>query len=325
VPTRKYSFPWGSVEKQKVSKFPSEVAGVIYYGGKAGDLGDWVIDNLPPKFTTFVDLFGGGGSITFKLVDRLLRYHRVIEHYEKTDDALSGKVIVYNDIGNVANLFRCLRDFGDELYTALYLTPFDRSEYMLCRDTWPSCLLKALESGRKEDYIEWARRWYVTVQVGFSHEEIGTGFKVSKSINAARQFAHRVDDLPYFIDNLHYVAIEKGDYKRVIDLYDSPTTLFYADPPYVSESRVRQDAYMNEMPADKQMAMLQHLKECKGQVVISGYHSDMYDKELEGWRVIERTAISGIANNRQQEDRGMRTEVLWLRERQHGLWTFEGT
>jgi DNA adenine methylase len=319
MPRKNYKFPWGEVRKKQVAKDKSPLA-IIYYGGKARDA-RWVIDNYPPNWNVHVDLFGGGGSVTFELCNQLIKRQEVSGEYVKTDDTLGNKVLVYNDVGNVTNFLRCLRDFGDELYTALYLSPFSREEYMLCRDTWASSMLRALESGEKDDWVEWARRWYINTQVGFSHEELGTGFVVSKTINRARGFANRVDDLPYFTDNLRYVSIEKGDYARVIDLYDSERTLFYADPPYESSTRVRQDAYLNEMDAEQQRAMLHRLKSVQGQVVISGYHSDLYDTELEGWRIVEKTTASGIANVKQQEDRSSRTEVLWIKEKQHGLWT----
>jgi DNA adenine methylase len=308
VHTKKYSYPWGE-KKVAVSRTEAQVP-ILYYGGKAG-IAEEILDKFPPGWSTVVDLFGGGGSVTFRLAQML---------GENTK-----KLVVYNDIGNVANFMRCLRDYGDETYMALSLTPYSREEYLNCRNGWGSQLQKALESGLKDDYIEWARMWYTQTQIGFSHEEFATGFKVSKTVNAARSFSDRVDTLPSFVELLKNIIVEKGDYNRVLELYDSDSTLFYADPPYVQETRNVQNrtAYLNEMPEQQQITMLERLCEVKGQVVVSGYHSELYDEKLKGFRkVTMKTKKVGIVNsNNNKEDRTTRTEILWIKEKSHGLWS----
>ena len=76
----------------------------------------------------------------------------------------------------------------------------------------------------------------------------------------------------------------------------------HADPPYLLATRSGKQ-YRHEMTDADHEALLAALKAHPGPVILSGYHSPMYDSELSGWNIIERKAYN------QNGDR--RTEVLW--------------
>jgi DNA adenine methylase len=57
------------------------------------------------------------------------------------------------------------------------------------------------------------------------------------------------------------------------------------------------------MTEQDHLNLLEALKAHKGMVILSGYHSDMYDYELKGWAVVEQDSYN------QNSDK--RTEVLW--------------
>ena len=94
------------------------------------------------------------------------------------------------------------------------------------------------------------------------------------------------EELPLIIERLREVQIVNGDGIDVIRRWDSPDTLFYCDPPYVSETRASPDVYDCEMDDEAHRELAEVLKSCKGKVVLSGYRSTLYD-ELYG----------GIADN----------------------------
>lgn len=285
----KLSFPWGKVALPKPSDNRTPV---VYYGGKSRDA-DWIIGNMPPH-DTFVDVFGGGGAITFR-------------------KPLSNTV-VYNDIGNVSNFFRVLREHGEELTRRLYLTPFSREEFLHCASTW----MDVMNSG---DEIEWARRWYVTVSQGYTHEENGRTWRVSKQVSTAEVYSRHVDELPYIIEKLKSIQIEHCSFEKLIPLYDIPEALLYCDPPYLSETRASLGNYMNEMSEEKHREFLEMVTRCKAQVIVSGYDSDLYHSYLGKWRIARKTALSAIQNSSSIKNRASRTEVLWIKEHRHGLWS----
>jgi DNA adenine methylase len=60
-----------------------------------------------------------------------------------------------------------------------------------------------------------------------------------------------IEAMPEIGERLLRVQIENRPAIDVIRLYDSPTTLFYCDPPYVHETRGDSKAYGYEMSDDE--------------------------------------------------------------------------
>src|SRR6266446_585486 len=278
---------------------------LIYYGGKSRDA-DWIISNFPAGWSTLVDVFGGGGAISFRV-------------------GMRGKTIVYNDIGNVCHFMKILRNHGDELYRRLYFTPYSRQVFEAARDNWPAKMVgyknETDEEKRLEYGLEWARQWYVTVSQGYTHEEYSDSWKNTATVNCAESVANHVDDLPGFVDRLRRMVIENTDFAKVIPQYDRPETLFYCDPPYMHDTRVSTGNYENEMTAERHIELLLSIKNVKGQVVLSGYSHSLYEEQLKGWRRVSKSAKSSIQNLSSMDGRGDKTEVLWIKEHAHGLWS----
>lgn len=304
----KAKFPWGKVRVERQLDRDSTTP-LIYYGGKSRDA-QWIINNFPPH-STFVDTFGGGAAITFA------KRPSVVD--------------IYNDIGNVANFLRVMRDHGGRLYQVLYQTPFSRQEFYYCRDNWPSQLerYKDLVGGEKgtvssreavDAAIEWARMWFVVINQGYTHEENSDSWRVVKQVDGASGFRNHVDDIPFLMKRLREVVIENMCFSKLIPLYDLPGTLFYCDPPYYDDTRASHGNYLNEMTHDQHVELLSMLNEIQGQAVVSGYDSELYNDMLSGWRTIRKTAKSAIQNSKSLKDRGDRTEVLWIKEHAVGLW-----
>lgn len=296
--------------KKVVPKEKRTVTPIVWYGGKSRDAAA-ILSQFPPH-DTFVDVFGGGGAITFAKTPSI--------------------VDIYNDLGNVSNFYKTLRERGEELYEALYLTPFSREEFYNCKEEVKEILSKygPDENGNANykamddvEKLEWARCWYVVVMESFSHEENATSWKVMKTGDQASGWNTHIDELPRFIERLKSVVIENLDVMKVLKLYDKPDTLFYLDPPYVAETRAEgaRKAYAHEMPLDKHQQMLNYLRyNLQGQAVVSMYDHKLYNEMLEGWRRVEIVHPSMIKNS-SAKDTGSRTEVLWIKEHRYGLWT----
>lgn len=77
----------------------------------------------------------------------------------------------------------------------------------------------------------------------------------------------------------------------------------YLDPPYVLSTRTRKQ-YTVEMEDQDHQELLEILNQSKAKILLSGYDSDLYNKQLKNWERVEflATAEHGLS----------RTEVLWM-------------
>lgn len=300
-----YSLPFEEMPKQPSNEKRTPL---VYRGGKT-TLTSWIIPYFPPH-KIFVDVFGGGGGITFA------------KGPSEND--------IYNDIGNVSKFFRVLQLHGDAVYRRLYFTPYSRDYFYECCASVDSLLELAESEGKPENYtakdiwIDWACKWYISLTQSFRREEDDDSWLVSKSVNAAKVQASHIDDFPQIISRLRNIIIENKDFAIILKNYDGKDTLFVMDPPYVPDTwEAEKGGYRNIMPKERHEELLEMACGLKGQVIICGYPSHLYDSRLtekRGWKRVSKTRKGGIKNSSQEA--GDRTEVLWLRTHHgEGLWT----
>ncbi len=210
---------------------------------------------------------------------------------------------VYNDLdGEVVNVFRMVRERGEELARAIELTPFSRGEFQ-----------HAYKPARGP--LEKARRTIIRSFQGFGsdsvHSSHRTGFRSNSTRSGttpAHDWRNFPDALRAIIERLRGVVIERRDATEVMLKHDAPATLHYVDPPYVHSTRCRVDAargYRHEMTDEDHRKLAQVLGSLKGMVIVSGYHSVLYDELFAGWRRVEKETHADGALER--------TEVLWMR------------
>jgi DNA adenine methylase len=95
----------------------------------------------------------------------------------------------------------------------------------------------------------------------------------------------------------------------VIRQQDGPQTLFYLDPPYLHETRSTTKEYgEHEMNEEAHAELLNAINNCKGNVMISGYRSELYDDWLGGWTRHDFDLPNNAAAGKTKE---RETEVLW--------------
>jgi DNA adenine methylase len=257
-----------------------------YHGGKFM-LANWIISHFP-ECRIFVDLFGGGGNI---IMNKEPCYAEV-----------------YNDRWDiVVNVFRVLRDpiKAKRLEELLRLTPYSRTEFLATSDANITTI---------EDDIERARLTIFRSFAGFgsaaTNSEYATGFRANANRSGttpAHDWANYPQHIEKFTQRLRNIVIENKDYRSIIKQQDSKETLFYADPPYVHETRNMKRgnaAYAHEMTNKDHIEMCKIYKDIKGMVIISGYDNKIYQKHLKGWRMETKETFSDGA--------GERTECLWI-------------
>lgn len=255
-----------------------------WYGGKT-KLAKQIVELMPPH-TTYVELFGGSGAVLFAKP--------------------SAKVEVLNDLNaDVVNFMRVVRDptLSKQLVDQLRLTPYARDEHECCRR----------RGGDEADEVERARCFLVRVRQSRNGIVDGT-WRYARDGGDVTPFVNSIDLIAPACERLQGVRIENRDFEPLIKTWDSPQTLFFADPPYVSSTRVSKQAYRHEMEDADHERLLDQLLGIKGMVILSGYASETYDQRLDGWERIEvaTKCWSSPSDGGSDRQKGDRTEIIWV-------------
>lgn len=266
---------------------------LLQYHGAKFRIAPWIISYFPPH-RVYCEPYGGGGGV-------LLRKE-------------PAEVEIWNDLNDdVVNLFCVLRDKSKavELLKNLALTPYSREEFKL---SYLPC---------NED-VERARR--IIVRSFFS---VGTdaattwrksGFRTYTNLEKIGKAPVQVwknypDALAAIIERIQgRVIIENRDALKIIRQHDSADTLFYCDPPYPFSTRADKGAdYSHEMTDEQHREMATVLHSCVGNIVLSGYPCDLYDRELfPDWHRVERETIVGSTKSNKEGKKRVSIEVLWM-------------
>lgn len=246
-----------------------------WHGGK-WRIAPWVIGHFPPH-KIYVEPFGGAASV-------LLQKPRCPTE-------------IYNDLdGDLVTLFRVLRDQPGALADALALTPYARDEYAACYEP-------------ASDPVESSRRFVARSFMGQSSkgavQRSGFDTRVNPDgfVSRVRSLHAMPEEVLVIAERMAGVVIENAPASVLLERHDDPKSLFYVDPPYLPETR-HGKMYRHELTTADHRALLAHLRELRGMVVLSGYPSPLYDDALPDWRRVEREALADGARPR--------IEVLWI-------------
>ncbi len=252
----------GGKPAAKVLPRPRKSIAFGWYGGKYSHL-DWLLPLLP-EGRHYCEPFGGSAAV---LLNRA-----------------PSPIETYNDIdGEVTNFFRVLRSAKDELIESIGLTPFSREEFYI-----------ALSSGGEPvSDMERARRFFVRARqarTGLAQTAtLGRWANCKQTSRAGMsgvvsRWLGSLETLPEIAARLLRVQIENRPAIEVIKLYDSPDTLFYCDPPYAHSARRDSRAYGFEMSEEEHRRLAAVLRECDGNVAISGYRCELMTDLYRGWK-----------------------------------------
>lgn len=231
---------------------------------------------LMPPHRSYLEPFFGSGAVLFN----------------KPPSAIE----TVNDIdGDIVNFFQVLRVRPDDLAEAISLTPY-------ARDVFDDA-----HENRGADPFDRAYRFAIRSKMGHGFKTYQkTGFKIDV---AGRQGAYACrywNRMPQLVvdlaERLKEVQIENRPALELIHRFNYDNVLIYADPPYLLNTRGGKQ-YRYEMDEQDHLDLLDALRQHKGPVILSGYPSEMYDRELKGWARITRKSYNQNADQR--------TEVLW--------------
>lgn len=250
-----------------------------YYGAKWGQ-SEWIQSHFP-NHIHYVEPCGGSGAV-------LTTKRR-------------SKIETYNDLDEeVVTFFRVLRDKPAQLVYAISHTPWSRQEFELASTHDPT--VSDLETARRF----WVRQAF---SFGAGPANPGKGMRVNIHDVKSEPFKDLIRLRSRLLDvskRWRSVQIESADMYNIFDRYDGETTLFYIDPPYVSDTRNKSNQYKFEWSDEDHGIFLDRVKGLKGFVVISGYRNEMYDDALliDEWASIDQE-FTGQSGSR-------RVETLYL-------------
>lgn len=252
---------------------------VIKYPGSKWSIAKKICSLLPPH-KSYLEPYFGSGAVFFK------KPRSPIETVNDLD-------------GDIVNLFCCIRDKTNELAEAIYYTPYSRSVYDA------ACAIQHDIA----DPVEKALQFYIKMQMGHGFRTNGeiVGWKNDiqgrEKAYAAKDWAELPDKLLVFAERLRGVQIEHRPAVNLIERFNFENVLIYCDPPYMLNTRHGKQ-YAYEMTDADHEELLFLLNRHRGPVILSGYHSELYDRELRNWKMLELEAYSQVGSKK--------TEVLWM-------------
>ena len=125
----------------------------------------------------------------------------------------------------------------------------------------------------------------------------------------ASSWMSAVEGLSDVAVRLKRVVILNDDATKVIRSQDGPKTLFYLDPPYLHETRATTADYEHEMSNEQHEELLDLINRCKGQVLLSGYPSKLYQTKLKSWNYKD-IQIDNKASSAKKKPK--MTERIWM-------------
>jgi DNA adenine methylase len=255
-----------------------------YYGGKFSHL-DFILPLLPTSYQHYCEPFGGSAAV---LINRE-----------------PAPVETYNDLdAEVTNFFGCLRDDGDELVRQIVFTPFSREELVIAHRN---------EIGLSP--LERARRFFVRArQTRTGLAQTSTEGRWAHCVLTSRagmagavsRWLGSVEGLAEIVQRLQRVQLENAPAVEIVRRYDSPSTLFYCDPPYPHQARGDSKAYGFEMTDAEHEQLSEVLHSAEGAVAVSGYQCALMDKLYGDWIRVDSPAH--LCNS----SKTSRVESVWM-------------
>lgn len=269
-----------------------------YYGGKSW-LAKHLISLFPEDYTytTFVDVFGGGAHVV-------------------TQKAKTTRIEVFNDKdADLANFMLIMAgDQREELKCRLRALPTSRYLFEKWQDEWFS-------GKRPSSDIERAVRYYYIQRMKIvPHPNEKSGFRSSKVKCPARDYQNSINNIDRFADRFREIIIEKKDFRDIIDMYDSPSTFFFADPPYRNNEHLYSGAFQRQDHID----LSKRLADIQGKAMVTYYAHPLILDLYKDWRLVTiDAAVGGVTKRALGQVRNRKTEHIFMNyqeERQLTLW-----
>ena len=268
---------------------------ISYIGGKAR-IGKWIRDYIPEDVETYVETFSGMFWVFFNL--DLIKYPNL-------------KTVVYNDFNPLnTNLFRCAKDY-DTLWDVLKQYPCQTLGESVTPEIYGD-KFREYQSEIFSDDLEITdeNRFQIAAKYVYVLTQVFSGSKPETSSFIDYKGKYRCKIL-IFMDKLkkpeyraHFnkiTFVENLDFQDVIEKYDSPTTYFYADPPYWKT----ENYYSNhDFDREDHERLAKSLKSAEGKFSLSYYDfellSEWFPKDEYTWETKEFVKAAAASKGKTQ-------------------------
>jgi DNA adenine methylase len=236
--------------------------------------------------------FGGKGKVAKHIIARFPKHKVYVEPFGGAAHVIASKEPaaneVYNDIdGNVVNFLLVLREKPAELTQACETLPYSRELY---------------ERWRREkmptDPFERAVRFFYLNRSGIAKGNgpgcMNTGWRhsVNPRQNPARSYQSACQRMQAFANRMKHVMIERLDFRKIIEKYDTEDTLFYVDPPYIGRERYYAGGFTES--DHRELALM--LNAIKGKAIVSYYDDPLLGELYTGWRKESFQSFKQVVN-----------------------------
>lgn len=257
------------------------------HGGKYY-LASWIIENFPPNYEelTYIEPMCAGASVFL--------------------NKKQSKEEILNDLDKgVISILKSLRDEPKEFIDRVKRIRYTERAFKMAQNKATTSIL---------DYVDQAINEYMLrrmsrggMKKAFAWSERKRGGKPG-DVNAWETI---IDELPFVAERLSKTTILNTSVFNVFQNWDEEDSLTYLDPPYLPNTREQNSTqiYDYEMSVDDHITLLNMAKNARGKVIISGYSSPLYSRNLKGWRVKKKNVPN---NSGQSKTKERRVEVLWM-------------
>lgn len=257
------------------------------HGGKFY-LASWVIEHFPEEYQelNYCEPFCAGASVFLN------------------KDTSKEEVISDVDEGVVC-VFKALRDESKEFLSRIKRTRYTERAFKMAQ--------KRSES-EFDDYIDHAVNEYILRRMsrgGLKRAFAWSDRKRGGQPGDVNAWQTMIEQLPLIAKRVQGSTILNKDFIEVFKVWDEEDTLFYLDPPYLHSTRTEgsTNLYENEMTVEDHINMLHLAKNARGKVVISGYASPLYNRNLEGWKCKKKNVAN---HSSQSKAKKRRVECIWI-------------
>lgn len=231
----------------------------IPYLGSKYKFADFIINNLPSDYETYVEPFGGAFSIYFELENREKNWY------------------VYNDINEYNYLV--IKYLSENKFIEYFKNIFvDKEVY-----------LKIQKEFYDNNWIEYqkAANWLILLLCSKSQYDIINSGVYMGNFNF-ESFKLKIDNYQNKLSKIN--SIHKLDYKEILKKYDSEKTLFYLDPPYKNLEHY----YINHnFTHESHFELSELLSKIKGKFMLSYYYFPEIEDWYKGCRIDKKKTLMG--------------------------------
>ena len=203
-----------------------------YYGSKTYLLPDIkkAIKPVESKITCFVDVFGGSGAVVLNILEHEGQQRMLSIGTSKNTEERKWQ-LVYNDID--LSLYKTFKAVADDTKRARLL---EKLEYAFHdRAIFEEYKQRYKDGDMPEDDVECAFMIIYLYQNGFSGSLTSFGVNINDPSREQDKMETSIKGIKELYTRLRsHFTVENCDWKEIIKRWDSKTTLFYLDPPYLT-------------------------------------------------------------------------------------------